>query len=126
MIAVFNYHFMLGAETRQITGVFGPPALAQLAALIRLATAADTMCAMSPLEFGQHDWETELPHTRLGYDGTDVLRVEPLLLLRTQPTLPPKGVAASLDVLPLVDGFTMEALLDPSLVRLPDSEVDPS
>ena len=125
MVAVLNYHFLLGAEVRKITGLRGPPSPAQEAALIRLATVADTMCALSPLEFGDHDWAAELPLTRIGYDGGEVLRAEPLSLARMLPTLPPKGVAASLDLLPLVHGFTRDALLDPSLVRIPDAEVDP-
>ena len=39
------------------------------------------------------------------------------------PTLAPNGVAGSLIILPLVHGSTRDALLDPSLVRLPDGQV---
>ena len=126
LVTVLNFHFLLGANPRRAVRTFGPTTVAQEAALVRLATAADVMCIMSPEAFGEHDWAKELPDARVGYDGAEVLRAEGLRLARVLPTLPPKGVTASLDLIPLVDGFTREALLDPSLVRLPDSEVDAS
>ena len=84
------------------------------------------MCAPSPLSFGEVDWARELQRARLRYDGMDVLKVDGHLLARMLPTLPPQGVAGSLDLIPLIGGFTRGALLDPSLVRLPNEEGDDS
>ena len=70
-----------------------------------------------------HDWESELTKCKLGCDGHEVLRAEALVLPRVLPTLPPQEVGRSQDLLPHVHGFTEEALLDPSFVRLPESEV---
>ena len=98
----------------------------QYQALIRLGAVADIMCALSPLEFGERDFASELSKEKISYSGQEILKAEGLVLERVLPTLPPRGVAGTLDILPLVDGFTREALLNPQLLRLPDDEVDPS
>ena len=77
----------------------------------------------SPLAFGGRDYASELSKQQVSYSGQEVHKSEGLIFERVLPTLPPRGVAGTVDILPLVQGFTREALLDPSLVRLEDDEV---
>ena len=90
MIALFNYHFMLGSPTQKLGPLLGQTGLcteAQFAALVRLGAAADTMCGLSPLEFGVKDWASDLRESECSYDGHEIMRAKGLVLQRVLPTL---------------------------------------
>jgi hypothetical protein len=126
---VLNYHYMLGRPGSKIQNVLGPEGPctdAQYAALVRLGTAADMMCGMSPLAFGSKDWGTELTKSVVTYNGVEVCKAEGLVIPRVAPTLPAAGVAGTLDIVPLLSGFTQEAILNPTRVRLSEGEIDDS
>ena len=92
--------------------------------MIRLGAVADLMCSLSPLAFGEKDFASDLSKQQVSYSGQEVHKAEGLIFERVLPTLPPRGVAGTVDILPLVQGFTREALLNPDLVRLDENEVE--
>ena len=53
--------------------------------------------------------------TKIAYDGSETCIAEQVTADQTQAGLPPTGLAASVDILPLVDEPMRRALLDPEL-----------
>ena len=124
LIATLNYHWGLGSARLASQPLFGPASPAQYAAIVRLGAAADVMSALSPDAVASHDWSVELGRAAVSYEGEEVSTAEPLCQARVAPTVPPAGVAGSIDLLPLTEGFLFEALQNPALTRLAESEVD--
>ena len=63
-----------------------------------------------------------LKRKRVGYTGEEISRPQPLSLREIIPGLPPAGAVGIVDPLTLATGDVREALIDPSLVLLPEAE----
>ncbi len=124
MVCALNSHWGLGSVERALSPPSGPPSRPQYSSLVRLATAADAICEMHPGELPECDWRAEMKHTRVSYEGEEVSVAEALTVEQVIPGLPPKAIAGSIDIVPLLDGHTRECILKPSLMRLSDDEVD--
>ena len=88
-----------------------------------MAVAADVMCRLNPDEVSQRKWACVLNNAPLSYDGREQGVAEKVTARQIESGLPPEGLAASLDLLPLVDDETRAASLYPETVRLDDAEV---
>ena len=122
MLASVNCEYHLGVRSAAKVKM-GPPSAVQYEAVRRLAVAADIMCALNPQQVGERDWEFELNKCRIAYDGTAQYIAQKVTARQVAAGLPPQGLAASVNLLDLVDEVTRAALLDPMSVRLPDEEV---
>jgi hypothetical protein len=103
---------------------FGPPTKAQVAVLIRLRKASEIVGDKHPEVVASKDWNTLLRETQLNYEGEVVKTALPLTVAQVEPTLPPQGIAASIDAAELASGLVKSFLLDPQLCLL--SETDTS
>ena len=116
MIATLNWHSVLGHEPGRNFLRAGPPTIPQYQSLVRLHAAADMICHLNPFEVSCEDWEAALSRSAVSYTGEEVISATPLSFARVLPTLPRKGVAGSIPLVPLLEGWTQEAVRDPSLV----------
>ncbi len=124
VVVTLNYHWGLGSASRASPVLMGPASIPQYAALVRLATAADAMCEMHPGELSDIDWETEFKTAHVSYGGEEVTVAQALSVEQLEAGLPPKGLAGSIDIVPLPHGYAKECILDPSRVRLAPEEID--
>ncbi len=67
-------------------------------------------------KMGDIDWSEDLTATGLSYTGEEVCTAEEVTYEQIEPALPPAGVAASIPLLPLLEGETRRCVADPSLV----------
>ena len=122
MLTTTNFHWALGCST--VADVpLGPPSKAQYAAICRLAVAADILLEQNPGKLDNRDWAEEL-NQKVNYEGDVVLTARPLSLERILPGLPPDGLCASIPILTLLSDDTADCASDPSLVRLPEAQVE--
>lgn len=124
-MTTLNYHWGLGSEKASTGVLFWPPSTTQLASLQLPAGSADSMCRLSPGALNPQCWEEELKSTQVSYEGEEVKTAQPLVPKLVLRSLPPEGSIGKLDILPLLDGFTRDAIMHPELVRFPDDEVEP-
>ena len=102
--------------------VHGPVTLAQQSALDRLLGCCVSFIELNPGGSSPLDVAKEMK-ARSAYGETEVGSAHTLSLERVKPTLPPAGVAASIEAADLCQGFTRQALLEPEKVILPEEEV---
>ncbi|CAK0841845.1 unnamed protein product [Prorocentrum cordatum] len=98
----------------------GPPSPAQLRSLRMLARAALLFVTRSPEPVGPTDWARELAKKRVAYDGEEVGTAETPTVEQVLPALPPVGIAASVEAVPLCDPVVRRALLDADSMVLPE------
>ena len=102
------------------------PRPAQLAAIRRIVRDARWLVGRAPedgvAQTTVQNFTHVLKHERVGYTGEEVSRPEPLTLLEIIPGLPPAGAVGIVDALTLATGEVQNALLDPSIVLLPEAE----
>ncbi len=112
MVAAVNCEYHL-ATRNGATGSLGLGLArpVQYEAVKRLAVAADVMCALNPSQIGARDWAAELNASKIAYDGSESCVTERVTAKQIEAGLPPPGLAASVDILPLVDEPTRQALL---------------
>ena len=101
--------------------IFGPPSEAQASALNALLEdctqfVADTK-ARTPTDYGK-----ELGSKAQTYWGQPVYCAEELTLAQVLPTLPARGVAASVDICSVLIGQIRDQLRDPEALLLPEAE----
>ena len=124
MIVTLNWHFVLGHAPGRNFLRAGPPTVPQYQSLVRLHAAADMICHLNPFEVSTDNWEAALSRASLSYTGEEVISATPLTFPRVLPTLPRAGVAGSIPIVPLLDGWTKEAVCNPELVRRSEDEVE--
>ena len=117
VVVVLNYTYSNRKAKSQAT-TLGPATTAQLRSLSMIAAAVVVMLEVNPEAIEKEDWEAVIHSRSVGYDGDEVGHAERLTVAQVLPTLPPAGVAGSLDADLLATGFVKEALVDPSLVIL--------
>ena len=72
------------------------------------------------------DWHKELGSKAFSYWGEPVFTAEPLTLVQVTASLPPKGVAAVVDICRVICGQVLDQLRDPESLILPKSEWPPT
>ena len=100
---------------------FGPPTPAQATALAQLLGDCERFVqndtAKSPTDFNR-----ELGAKLESYWGEPVFTAQPLTLLQVMPTLPAKGIAASVEITEILRGQIRDQLSDPESLLLPEDE----
>ena len=100
---------------------FGPPTPAQASALAALLVDCERFVkdetARSPVDF-----QKELGAKLHSYWGEPVYTAQYLTLLQVTPTLPEKGIAASVEIVEVLKGQIRDQLRDPESLLLPEEE----
>ena len=98
-----------------------PPSEAQKRALELLYEDCGELCrdgkSRSPA-----DWPAAYKSKMNAYWGEPVYVATPLTLMQVLPTLPPPGVAATVEIVKVLRGQILAQLLDPESLLLPESE----
>ena len=101
--------------------LFGPPTEAQASALKALLKDCQEFVsddkARTPTDFSK-----ELGAKTESYWGEPVYCAEEITLAQVIPTLPPKGIAASVDICEVVEGQLRDQLRDPESLLVPEEE----
>lgn len=95
---------------------------AQRCSLVEIRGHVDWFISDSHLRLGPLNREEELSRTAVSYDCQEVLKALPLKLDEIIEGLPPPGVAASVDIIPIVDDAVSDWLQDPYGHLLPEDE----
>ena len=95
------------------------PSDAQMEAISRLYLNVDEFIGDGSKAFTVRDWKTIIQSRTLSYDGEVVARAQILTLDQVLASLPPVGVAGSIDILELVPPKLQMLLQDPENVLLP-------
>ena len=102
------------------------PRPAQLSALRRIVRDARWLVERAPEDGVAHTTLQDFPQIfkrkRASYRGDEISRPQPLTVLEIIPGLPLAGAVGIVDPLTLATGDVREALIDPSLVLLPEAE----
>ena len=122
MVVTLDYHWGLGSASRASPVLVGPASSPQHAASVRLATAAGAICEMHPGALTDTDRETEFNTASVLYGGEEVTVAQPLSVEQWEAGLPSKGLAGSVDIVPLVHVYAKGCIPDLSLVRLAREE----
>ena len=99
----------------------GPPTEAQRRAIDLLYEDCGELCRDSKSR-SPSDWPAAYKAKLNAYWGEPVYVATPLTLMQVLPTLPPPGVAASVDILKILSGNIKEQLADPECLLLPEAE----
>ena len=83
------------------------------------------MIRLSPGQLGERDWKTEVGQASVSFEDEEVSTALPLVSSLVLPDLPSKDLIGALEIAPLLEGYTREAVSSPELVRLEESEVEP-
>ena len=102
----------------------GPPTEAQAQAIEHLFADCAELCRDGTSR-APHEWPQAYKLKAESYWGEPVYVATPLTMRQVLPTLPPKGVAASVDVMKILHGQIREQLGDPESLLLPESEWPP-
>ena len=125
-ICVLNFLYAGVGHLQELRVCREKPRPAQLAALRRIARDARWLVGRAPedavAQTSSQNFPQVLMRKRVGYTGEEISRPQPLTLLEIIPGLPPEGAGGIVDPLNLATGDVREALIDPSLVLLPESE----
>ena len=96
----------------------GPPSEAQAKAIDLLYEDCGELCRDSKSRT-LHEWPAAYKAKENAYWGEPVYTATPLTLAQVLPTLPPPGVAASVDITEVLRGQVLAQLLDPESLLLP-------
>ena len=100
---------------------FGPPTATQAAALRGILADCERFVeddkAKTPTDF-----DKELGAKAHSYWGESVFCAEDITLAQVLPTLPPRGVAGSVDISKVLEGQLRDQIRDPESLLLPESE----
>ena len=125
-ICVFNFLYAGGNQLHELRVCRDKPRPAQLAALRRIVRDARWLVERAPedgaAQTASQNFPQVLKRKRVGYTSEEISRPQPLTLLEIIPGLPPAGAVGIVDPLTLAAGDVREALIDPSLVLLPEAE----
>ena len=99
----------------------GPPTEAQRRALDLLFEDCGQLCRDAKSR-SPHEWPAAYKAKADAYWGKPVDAATPFTLLQVLPTLPPPGVAASVDIVSVLRGQILAQLQDPESLLLPESE----
>ena len=100
---------------------FGPPTVAQARALDSLRRDCERFVADDKARTPT-DFTKELGAKLHSYWGEPVYCAEELTLQQVMPTLPAKGVAASVEITSVLDGQIRDQVGDPDSLLLPEEE----
>ena len=125
-ICVLNFLYAAVNHLHELRVCREKPRPAQLAALRRIVRDARWLVERAP-EDGVAQTTSQkflqvLKRKRVGYTGEEISRPQPLTLLEIIPGLPPAGAVGIVDPLTVATGDVRGALIDPSLVLLPEAE----
>ena len=113
---IFSLNQMYTGTARPASG---PPTDAQKKALGLLFEDCAELCrdgtSRSP-----NEWPAAYKSKADSYWGEPVYVATPLTLLQVLPTLPPPGVAASVNIMEILRGQIADRLGDPDLLLLPE------
>eukprot|EP00971_Amphidinium_carterae_P151072 2995776-Amphidinium_carterae.1 len=124
MVTGLNFMFT-GCHRILVDTMWRSPVLtaAQRDVVLRLSRAAEAFLEGDTVVDVQLS-RSEVPKLKLGYDGLEVAKAFPVSVDSVAPALPPRGVAGQVQVVDLVGDDMRRMLLDPGVVRKPESEVE--
>ena len=124
LVVVLNFSFSLGRAHTRFMCPLGPVTLAQQGVLDRLGSAAARLSFDETAEMPACDWRRELKEKRIDYHGEESGAPMPLTLEQVVPTLPPRGIAGSIDAIEVATGEVRACLSDPGRCLKSQAELD--